>query len=173
MLPTWAGGMLQMLEPWKAATEVGDGLLKAKTAITRIGRYKKAYITSAQAVNPCLARRRLGTELLLFCGEQDVHDHEYRQCRHERDREGGAEWLVLGLVELIADDVPHELVVPAAQDVGNDVFAGHGDEHQQRPGDDPGEREAQGDLPERRERARPQVGGGFDQRPVHPLERGE
>jgi hypothetical protein len=55
MLPTWSGGMSQMLEPWKAATEVADGLLKAKTAITRIGRYRKANTTTAHAVNARLA----------------------------------------------------------------------------------------------------------------------
>src|SRR5712691_12402383 len=173
MLPTWAGGMLQMLEPWKAATEVAAGLLKAKITITRIGRYKKAYVTSAHAVNPCLALRRLGTELLLLRGEQDVHDDEHRQRRHQRDRECRAERLVLGLVELIADDVPDELVISAAQDVGNDVLARHWDEHQQRSGDDTGQGKPKRDLPERIERARAQVGGGLDQGPVHPLERGE
>src|SRR5438132_1109270 len=76
MLPTWAGGRLQMFDPWKAASAAGDGLLKAKIAITRIGRNKNAYTSTAQAVNACLAprRRRLRTELLLFGGEQDVYD---------------------------------------------------------------------------------------------------
>src|SRR5215468_6455974 len=158
MLPTWSGGMAQMLAPWKAATEVADGLLKAKIAITRIGRYRKAKTATAHAVNPCLAVTRLRTELLLFGGEEDVHDDEHRQRPHQRDRERRAERLILGLVELVADDVPHELVVPAAQDVGDDVLAGHRDEHQQRPGDDAGQRQPERDLPERRERACPQVG---------------
>src|SRR5712691_4065273 len=172
MLPTWAGGMLQMLEPWKAATEVAAGLLKAKITITRIGRYKKAYITSAHAVNPCFAFRYLGTELLLLGGEQDVDDDEHRQRRHQRDRERRAERLVLGLVEHVTDDVPHELVFPAAQDVGDDVLAGHRDEHEQRPGDDTWKGEPERYLPERAKRTCPQVSGGLDQRPVHPLERG-
>src|SRR6266568_7427798 len=115
-----------MFDPWKPARAAADGLLKAKSAITRIGRNKNAYTTTAQAVNPCLAvsRRRLRTELLLFGGHQDVRDDEHRQRRHQADRQGRAERLVLGLVELVPDDVPHELVVPAAQDVGDDVLAG-------------------------------------------------
>src|SRR5215469_17642510 len=128
-----------MLEPRNAESAAGDGLLKAKTTITRIGRNKKAYTTTAQAVNPCLARSRLRTEALLFGGEQDVDDHEHRQRNHQRDRERRPEWLILSLVELIADDVADEFVVPAAEDVGNDVFARHGDEHQQCTGDNPRE----------------------------------
>src|SRR6516162_4866253 len=120
MLPICAGGMLQTLEPWKAASAGADGLLKAKITITRIGRYRKAYTSTAHAVNPCLALTRLATEALLLPGEQDVHDDEHRQDRHEPDRQGRAERLVLGLVELVADDVAHELVVPAAEDVGDD-----------------------------------------------------
>src|SRR5215831_4564916 len=112
MFPIWAGGMSQMFVPWKLARAVGDGLLNAKTAITRIGRNKNAYTTIAQAVNTYLARRRsLGTEPLLFGGNQDVHRHEHPQRQHQRDRQGRAERLVLGGVELVADDVPHELVV--------------------------------------------------------------
>ena len=38
MLPTLAGGMLQTLLPWNAATEVGDGLLNAKITTMTIGR---------------------------------------------------------------------------------------------------------------------------------------
>src|SRR5258708_38359195 len=73
MFPTWSGGMLQILEPWWAAKAAGDGLLKAKTAITRIGRTKKSDATTAPPVNACLAlSRRLGTERLLFRGAQDV-----------------------------------------------------------------------------------------------------
>src|SRR5215831_13130372 len=106
MLPIWAGGMPQMLEPWKAASAGVDGLLNAKTTITMIGRYRKAYTSTAQAVNPCLALTRLATEALLLPGEQDVHDDEHRQDRHQRDRQRGAERLVLSLVELVADDVP-------------------------------------------------------------------
>src|SRR5262252_6175394 len=169
MLPICVGGMLQMLEPWKTASAGAEGLLKAKITITRIGRYRKAYTSTAQAVNPCLALTRLATEALLLPGEQDVHDDEHRQDRHQRDRERRAEWLVLGLLELVADDVADELVISAAQDAGDDVLAGHRDEHQQRPGDETGQGEPEGNLPERRERARPEVGGGLDQRPVHPL----
>src|SRR5215831_12907433 len=170
MLPIWAGGMLQMLEPWKAASAGADGLLNAKITITRMGRYKKAYTSTAHAVKPCLALTRLATEALLLPGEQDVHDDEHRQDRHQRDRQCRAERLVLRLVELVADDVPDELVFPAAQDAGDDVLAGHRDEHQQGAGDHAGQGEPERDLPERRERARPQVGGGLDQRPVHPLQ---
>src|SRR5215471_19139319 len=173
MLPIWSGGMPQMLEPWKAASAGADGLLNAKITITRISKYKKAYTSTAQAVNPCLALTRLATEALLLPGEQDVHDDEHRQDRHQADRQGRAERLVLGLVELVADDVPDELVVPAAQDVRDDVFAGHGDEHQQRAGDHAGQGEPERDLPEGCEWARSEVGGCFDQRPVHPFERGE
>src|SRR5512135_933818 len=157
MLPIWAGGIPQTLDPWKLARAAGDGLLKAKTAITRIGRNKNAYTTTAHAVNACLARSlRLRTELLLLGGDQDVRDDEHRQRRHQPDRQGRAERLVLGLVELVADDVPHELVVPAAQDVGDDVLAGHRDEHQQRPGDHAGQGEPERDLAERGERTRSQ-----------------
>src|SRR6201986_4114648 len=154
MFPIWAGGMLQTFGPWNPASAAGDGLLKAKTAITRIGRNRNAYTATAHAVNARLAvTRRLRTELLLFGGKQDVHDDEHRQRRHQPDRQGRAEWLVLGLVELVADEVPHELVVPAAQDVGDDVLAGHRDEHQQRPGDHAGEGQPQRDLAEPGERA--------------------
>src|SRR5215470_11205393 len=173
MLPIWSGGMPQMLEPWKAASAGADGLLNAKITITRIGRYRKAYTSTAQAVNPCLALTRLATEALLLPGEQDVDDDEYRQDRHQRDRQSRAERLILGLLELVTDDVPDELVISAAQDVGDDELAGHRDEHQQGTGDHARKGESQRDLPERRERARPQVGGGLDQRPVHPLQRGE
>src|SRR6266487_3753703 len=173
MFPTWAGGMLQMLEPWKVARAAGDGLLNAKITITRIGSYKNANTTRAQAVNPCLALRRLRTELLLLGGEQDVQDDEHRQRRHQRDRQCRAERLVLGLVERIADDIAHELVIPAAQDVGDDVLTGHRDEYQQRAGDNTGEREPERNLAECAERPRPEVRGGFDQRPVHPFKRGE
>src|SRR5690348_16365221 len=100
MLPICAGGMLQMLAPWKAASAGADGLLKAKITITTMGRYKNAYTSIAQAVNPCLALTRLATETLLLPGEQDVHDDEHRQHRHQRDRLGRAERLVLGLLEL-------------------------------------------------------------------------
>src|SRR6516164_9019100 len=124
MLPIWAGGMLQTFEPWKLASAAADGLLKAKIAITRMGRYRKAYTATAHAVNPCLALTRLATEALLLPGEPDVHNDEHRQDRHQRDRQGRSERLVLSLVELIADDVPHELVTSAAQNVGDDVFAG-------------------------------------------------
>src|SRR6516225_3146479 len=111
--------MVQMFEPGKAARAAGEGLLKAKTAITRIGRNRNVYTTTAHAVNAYLAlRRSLGTELLLLGGEQDVHDDEHRQRRHQRDRQGRAERLVLGLVELVADDVPDELVIPAARMFG-------------------------------------------------------
>src|SRR5215831_3372175 len=78
MLPTWSGGMAQMFEPWKVASEVADGLLKAKIAITRIGRYRKANTATAHAVNACFAPMRLRTELLLLRGEEDVHDDEHR-----------------------------------------------------------------------------------------------
>src|SRR5215469_6171768 len=99
--------------------------------MTRIGRNRNAYTTTAQAVNAYLAlRRSLGTELLLFGSEQDIHDDEHRQRRHQRDRQRRAERLVLGLVELVTDDVPDELVIPAAQDVRDDVLPGHRDEHQ-------------------------------------------
>src|SRR6516162_4100711 len=149
MFPIWVGGIVQMFDPWKAARAKGDGLLKAKTAITRIGRNKNVYTTTAHAVNAYLAlRRSLGTELLLFGGEQDVHDNEHRQRRHQRDRQGRPERLVLGLVELVADDVPDELVIPAAEDVRDDVLAGHRDEHQQGAGDHAGQGEAERDLPE-------------------------
>src|SRR6266581_2153595 len=115
MFPIWAGGMLQMLDPWKPARAADEGLLKAKTAITRIGRNRNPYTTTAHAVNACLAvSRRLRTELLLFGGDQDVH--------------------------------------------------------QQRPGDHTGQGEPERDLAERGERACSQVGGGFDQRPVHPFQ---
>src|SRR5215475_815749 len=153
MLPIWSGGMSQMLEPWNAATEVAEGLLKAKIAITRIGRYRKANTATAHAVNACLAPMRLRTELLLLRGEEDVHDDEHRQHRHQRDRERRAERLGLGLVELVADDVPHELVLSATQNLGDDVLPGHRDEHQQRPRDQTRQGEPERDLPERRERA--------------------
>src|SRR2546421_12461095 len=78
MLPIWVGGMLQMLAPWKAATEVADGLLKAKIAITRIGRERKANTSSAHAVNPCLAGTRLRTELLPPRGAEDGQKDEQR-----------------------------------------------------------------------------------------------
>src|SRR5215469_13817312 len=104
----------------------------------------------AQAVNPCLAvtaNRRLavlrplatlGTEPLLFRGNQDVHDHEDRQRSHQPDRERRAEWLILRRVELIADYVPNEFIRAATKDVGDDVLAGHRDEDQQSSGDDAG-----------------------------------
>ena len=38
MFPMFAGEMSQMFLPWKAATDVGDGLLNANTTTTRIGR---------------------------------------------------------------------------------------------------------------------------------------
>ena len=38
MLPMLVGEMLQMFLPWKAASEVADGLLKAKITTTTIGR---------------------------------------------------------------------------------------------------------------------------------------
>ena len=86
MFPIWAGGMPQMLDPWKPARAAGEGLLKAKTAITRIGRNRNAYTTTAHAVNACLAvSRRLRTELLLFGGDQDVRDDEHRQRSHQTD----------------------------------------------------------------------------------------
>src|SRR6266700_4008295 len=138
MFPIWAGGMPQTLDPWKPARAAGDGLLKAKTAITRMGRNRNPYTTTAHAVNACLAPKprslRLRTELLLLGSDQDVCDDEHRQRRHQPDGQGRAERLVLGLVELVADDVPHELVVPAAQDVGDDVLPGHRDEHEQGAG---------------------------------------
>src|SRR5215813_13851180 len=77
MLPTWAGGILQMFEPWKEAIEVAAGLLKAKRTITRIGKYKNAYTNSAHTVNPCLAVGSLRTELLFFRCEIDVHGDEH------------------------------------------------------------------------------------------------
>src|SRR5260370_12792937 len=67
MLPIWSGGRLQMFDPWKVARAVADGLLKAKSAITRIGRNKKPYTSIAHAANPRLAvSRRLRTQLRLF-----------------------------------------------------------------------------------------------------------
>ena len=86
MFPIWEGGMPQMLDPWKPARAAGEGLLKAKTAMTRIGRNRNPYTTTAHAVNACLAvSRRLRTELLLFGGDQDVRDDEHRQRRHQAD----------------------------------------------------------------------------------------
>src|SRR6476619_2137175 len=115
MFPICAGGMLQMFDPWKPARAADEGLLKAKIAITRIGRNRNPYTTTAHAVNACLAvSRRLRTELLLFGGDQDVREDEHRQRLHQPDLQGRAERLVLGLVELVADQVPDELVVPAA-----------------------------------------------------------
>jgi len=80
MFPIWAGGMPQMFDPWEAGQRGGRWFVEAKTAITRIGRNRNAYnTTAAHAVNACLAvSRRLRTELLLFGGEQDVHDDEHR-----------------------------------------------------------------------------------------------
>src|SRR5258708_12687136 len=77
MFPTWSGGMLQILEPWWAARAAGDGLLKAKTAITRIGRNKNAYTTTAQPVNACLALSRpLRPQLPPLSCQHDVPDHQ-------------------------------------------------------------------------------------------------
>src|SRR5215469_13729989 len=173
MLPIWVGGMLQTLEPWKEAREVAAGLLKAKMAITRMGRYKKAKTSTAQTVKPSLALGSLRTELLLLSGEEYVDGDEHRQHNHQPDRQGRAEWLVLSLVELITDDVPDKLVVPAAQDVGDDVLAGHRNENQERSGHHPGQGEPQGDLAESGKRSCTKIGSCLDQPPVHPLQRGE
>src|SRR6476646_11571460 len=175
MLPMSAGWMSQMFEPLNVAIDVADGLSKAKITTTRIGRYRKAYTSMAQIVKPRFAvkMRRLRTELLLACREDDVDHDEHREGRHERDRERRAERPVLGVAERVADDVPDELELPAAEAVRNDVFAAHRDEHEQGAGHDAGQREPERDVSEGRERPRPEVGGGLDQRPVHPLERRE
>src|SRR5437879_9115687 len=159
-----------MLEPWKDASAAADGLSNAKIAITRMGRYRNANTTIAQAVKARFAVRTLRTEPLLLRGEQDVHDHEHRQRRHQADRERRAEGLVLRFGERIPDHVPDELVLPTSQDVRDDVLTGHRDEDEQRTGDDAGKREPERDLPERLERPRAQVRGGFDARPIHPFQ---
>jgi len=75
-------------------------LLKANTAITRMGRNRNPYTTTAHAVNACLAvSRRLRTELLLFGGDQDVCDDEHRERCHQPDRQGRAERLECGCAE--------------------------------------------------------------------------
>src|SRR5690242_9793203 len=190
MLPIWSGGMLHGATPGCEAIEVADGMSNAKITMTRIGRYRNANTAIAHAVKPSLAdgrhrrRRRgtgrtaaaagaLGTELLLFGGEQDVQNHEHGQRDHQRDGQRRAERLVLRRDELVADRVPDELVLPAGQDGRDDVLPGHRDEHEQPAGDHAGQRQPQGDLPERGQRAGAQVGRGLDQRPVHPLQRGE
>src|SRR5215467_775460 len=98
MLPIWSGGMSHGATPGCEASETADGLSNAKIAMTRIGRYRNAYMIIAHAVKPSLAdgrhlRRRagtgraaagaLGTELLLFGGEHDVQDHEDGQRDHQ------------------------------------------------------------------------------------------
>src|SRR5262249_49316501 len=70
MFPICVGGMLQTFDPWKSARAAGEGLLKAKIAMIRIGRDRNVYTTPAHAVNARLAvSRRLRTELLLFGGD--------------------------------------------------------------------------------------------------------
>src|SRR5690349_19708949 len=176
-LPTWLGGMSQTLEPVNPSSAAGDGLLNANSTITAIGRYRNANITIAHAVKPRLAVRTflrgLGTEALLLRREDDVERDEPGQGDHQADRHGRAERLVLRGRELVADDVADELVVTAAEDVRDDVLPAHRDEHEQTPGDDPGQREPQRDLPEGVEGLGPEIGGGLDQRPVHPLQRRE
>src|SRR3954453_3971586 len=124
MLPMSAGWMSQMFDPLNVATDVADGLSNAKTTTTRIGRERKAKTSKAQIVKPRFAvrMRRLRTELLLARGEHDVDHDEHRERGHERDRERRAERPVLGVTERVADDVSDELVLPAAEDVRDDVL---------------------------------------------------
>src|SRR5438132_1026991 len=98
--------------------------IREATAITISGttrvRYTNEKTTTAHAVNPRLAVSTLGTEPFLLRREQDVDDDEHRERQHQADCEGRAERLILGLGELIADQVAHELELPAPQDVGDD-----------------------------------------------------
>ena len=57
------------------------------------------------------------------------------------DGQRRTERLVLGRGELIADEIPDEFVIPAAQDVRDDVLASHRNEHKQRAGHNAGKGE--------------------------------
>src|SRR3954451_9713028 len=175
-LPTWLGGRSQTLEPVNPCSAAAEGLLNAKSTITAIGRDRKAKTTAAQAVKARLAvtiLRLLGTEALLLRREQYVERDEPRQRDHQADRHRRPERLVLGRGELVADHVADELVVTATEDVRDDVLPRHRDEDQQRSRDRSREGEPQGDLAEGAERRLAEIGGGLDQRPVHPFQRRE
>src|SRR6185436_9285371 len=50
-LPTWLGGRSQTFDPVNPSSAAAEGLLKANSTITAIGRYRKPNTTTAQAVN--------------------------------------------------------------------------------------------------------------------------
>ncbi len=98
----------------------------------------------------------------------EQHGHE----RHQRHRDGRAEGPVARGGELVLHQVADHDGAAAAQQVGREIGAQARDEDQDRAGDDAGARERHDDAQDGGQRPRAQIGGGFQQRGIEPLQRG-
>src|SRR3954451_11801399 len=99
--------------------------------------------------------------------DEDADEDE----QHQRERQRRRGRVVEDVQELRLDDVADHVLARGAEQRGVDEVAAGRDEREQRAGEDPGQRERHGDLPERGRPARVEVGGRLDQPPVDLLQR--